>query len=47
MFLLFVIPLSWFKEVKMAMMANFGTIMLLLFVIPLSWFIKVIIDEAN
>jgi hypothetical protein len=40
MFLLFVIPLSWFIEVRVAMMANWGTIMFFLFVIPLSWFIE-------
>jgi hypothetical protein len=47
MFLLFVIPLSWFIEVRVTMMANWGNIMFLLFVILLSWFIEMIIDEAN
>jgi hypothetical protein len=34
MFLLFIIPLSWFIELRMA---KWGTIMFLLFVIPLLW----------
>ncbi len=41
MFLLLVIPLSWFIEVRVVMIAYWGTIMFLLFVIPLSWFIEV------
>ena len=47
MFLLFVVPLSWFIEVReytivtITMMANWRTIMFLLFVIPLSWFLEV------